>query len=171
MIDLVTLRLEDIGHVVRWGSGSGRCAIGRSGVGEKLREGDGVTPTGIWPLRRVLFRPDRQNAPNTVLPVSPIAEDDGWCDAPGDGNYNLPVKLPYPASAEALWRADALYDIVVVLGFNDAPVVAGKGSTIFLHVAAKDFAPTEGCVAMRKEEIMALLAEISADAKIRIEGD
>lgn len=171
MIDLVTLKLEDDGHVLRWGSDSGRCAIGRGGVGEKEREGDGITPSGIWPLRRVLYRPDRETAPKTVLQISPIATDDGWCDAPADKRYNMPVKLPYPASAEALWRADDLYDILVVLGFNDAPIIAGKGSAIFLHVAAKDFAPTEGCVALRKQKLLALLAGVSAEAKIRIEAD
>jgi len=171
LTDLVTLKSDNDGHVVHWGSGSGRCAVGRSGVGEKAREGDGITPAGIWPLRRVLYRSDRQSAPNSVLPVSPIAKDDGWCDAPTDANYNLPVKLPYPASAEALWRADSLYDIVVVLGYNDAPVIAGKGSAIFLHVAAEDFAPTEGCVAMKKEELLALLAEVSSSTKIGIETD
>ena len=171
MTDLVTLKSEDEGYVVHWGSNSVRCAVGRRGVGHKEREGDGVTPTGIWPLRRVLYRPDRQSAPHTALPISPITEDDGWCDAPADENYNMAVKLPYPASAEALWRADDLYDIVVVLGFNDAPVIAGKGSAIFLHVAARDFAPTEGCVALKKEKLLALLSEISAGAKIRIESD
>lgn len=171
MIELVTLQSEDNGYAVHWGSHSGRCAIGRGGVGEKKREGDGITPSGIWPLRRVLYRPDRGNIPKTVLSVMPIAKDDGWCDAPADTNYNLPVKLPYRASAEALWRGDALYDIVVVLGFNDAPVTAGKGSAIFLHVAAENFASTEGCVAMKKEALLALLADISAAAKICIESN
>jgi L,D-peptidoglycan transpeptidase YkuD (ErfK/YbiS/YcfS/YnhG family) len=170
LIDFVTLRNEDVGHVAHWGSGSHRCAIGRGGVGEKMREGDGITPAGIWPLRRVLYRADRQNAPKTALPLSPIAADDGWCDAPADKNYNLPVKLPYPASAEELWHADALYDIVVVIGFNDAPVVAGMGSAIFLHVAAKDFAHTEGCVALEKEDLLELLGEISPTATIHIEA-
>lgn len=171
MIEHVTLKNEDDGYVAHWGSGSGRCAIGCGGVGEKRREGDGITPVGIWPLRRVLYRADRQNAPKTALPLSSIAADDGWCDAPGDKNYNLPVKLPYPASAEKLWRADALYDVLVVLGFNDAPVIAGKGSAIFLHVAAKDFAPTEGCVALEKEDLLEVLGEISPTAKIHIEAD
>jgi len=171
LIDLVNLRNEDVGHIVHWGSESRRCAIGRGGVAEKMREGDGITPAGIWPLRRVLYRADRQDAPRTALPLSTIAADDGWCEAPADKNYNLPVKLPYPASAEELWRADALYDIVVVIGFNDAPVVAGRGSAIFLHVAAKDFAPTEGCAALEKADLLELLGEISPTAKIHIEAD
>lgn len=171
MIDLVTLRREDVGHVVRWGSEPHRCAIGRGGVGEKMREGDGVTPAGIWPLRRVLYRADRHDAPKTALAISPIVADDGWCDAPGDKNYNLPIKLPYPASAEELWRADALYDILVVIGFNDAPIVAGMGSAIFIHIAADDFAPTEGCAALEKDDLLELLGKISPTAKIRIEAD
>src|SRR5688500_2038441 len=93
-----------------------RCALGRSGIVEVKREGDGATPAGCWPLRRVLYRPDRLPPPPTALPLSPIRPDDGWCDDPADEAYNRPVKLPYRASAEAIWRADDIYDVVVVLG-------------------------------------------------------
>jgi len=170
LIDIVTVRHDKNGPITDWGAGARRCAIGPAGIGEKTREGDGITPAGTWPLRRVLYRADRHNAPHTALPIAPITTSDGWCDAPEDKNYNLPVSLPYPASAETLWRVDALYDIVIVIGFNDAPVVAGKGSAIFLHVAAKDFARTEGCVALKKEDLLELLAEISLSTKIRIEA-
>src|SRR5580658_9914661 len=82
-----------------------RCAIGPAGVvaAAVKREGDGASPAGAWPLRRVYYRPDRRAAPKTGLPVVPLLPDDGWCDASGDGAYNRPVKLPYAASAEALW--------------------------------------------------------------------
>src|SRR5262245_51881313 len=75
------------------------CALGRAGIvpGPAKREGDGATPAGVWPLRRVLFRPDR-GVPVTALPAAAIAPSDGWCDAPGDANYNRPVTLPYGAS-------------------------------------------------------------------------
>ncbi|MEE8188307.1 MAG: hypothetical protein V3T80_03780, partial [Kiloniellales bacterium] len=43
------------------------CAIGRGGVAADKHEGDGATPAGCWPLRRVLFRPDRLRAPETPL--------------------------------------------------------------------------------------------------------
>ncbi|HEY5346811.1 MAG TPA: hypothetical protein VIJ72_01360, partial [Rhizomicrobium sp.] len=81
----------------------------------------------------------------------------GWCDAPGDPSYNRPVRLPYPASAEQLWREDHVYDIIVVLGFNDDPVIAGKGSAIFLHLAKPDYAPTAGCVALALPDMLAAL--------------
>ena len=137
-----------------------RCALGRGGVvaaGEK-REGDGASPLGVWPLRRVLYRPDRVPPPRTALPVQPIAPDDGWCDAPEDAAYNRSVKRPYPASSEAMSRDDGLYDLVVVLGHNDDPPVPGLGSAIFLHCARPDYGPTEGCVALARTDLEALLA-------------
>jgi L,D-peptidoglycan transpeptidase YkuD (ErfK/YbiS/YcfS/YnhG family) len=137
-----------------------RCALGRNGViaAADKREGDGASPLGVWPLRRVLYRPDRGPVPRTALPVQPIALDDGWCDAPGDAAYNRPVRRPYPASSEALWREDGLYDLVVVLGHNDDPPTPGLGSAIFLHLARPDFGPTEGCVALGRSDLESLLA-------------
>jgi L,D-peptidoglycan transpeptidase YkuD (ErfK/YbiS/YcfS/YnhG family) len=147
------------------------CALGKGGVkaaGAK-REGDGASPLGVWPIRRVLYRPDRGIAPLTGLPTAPIAEDDGWCDAPGDPFYNRPVKLPYPASAETLWRGDELYDLVVVLGHNDEPPVAHLGSAIFVHIAKPGYAPTEGCVALTREDLAELLSKAQPGDMIAIE--
>ncbi|MPY73025.1 MAG: L,D-transpeptidase family protein [Alphaproteobacteria bacterium] len=135
-----------------------RCALGATGITAAKREGDKATPAGRFALRRVLYRADRLAAPRTALPVAPIGTGDGWCDAPGDPQYNKPVTLPYAASHERLWREDHLYDIVVVLGYNDAPPVAGKGSAIFMHVARPGYAPTEGCVALALADLEAVLA-------------
>ncbi|WP_211488879.1 L,D-transpeptidase family protein, partial [Escherichia coli] len=80
-----------------------------------------------------------------------------WCDAPDDPNYNRPVKHPYRASAEKMWREDHLYDLVVILGQNDDPVVPGAGSAIFFHLAKEletGFRPTEGCVALRLPDML-----------------
>jgi L,D-peptidoglycan transpeptidase YkuD (ErfK/YbiS/YcfS/YnhG family) len=136
-----------------------RCALGKSGVvaAADKREGDGASPIGVWPIRRVLYRPDRGAAPKTALPVTAIAEHEGWCDAPDDANYNAPVILPYPASAERMWREDGLYDIVVILAHNDDPPTPGMGSAIFLHCARENYAPTEGCVALARADLERLL--------------
>ena len=136
-----------------------RCALGKGGVidAEDKREGDGCTPLGLWPIRRVLYRPDRLPKPVTRLPIAALKPSDGWCDAPGDRNYNKPVRLPYPASAEKMWRADELYDLVLILGYNDAPVRPGRGSAIFLHCARPSFSATAGCVALAKKDVLALL--------------
>lgn len=138
-----------------------RCALGKSGViaAADKREGDGATPLGRWAMRRVLWRPDRGAKPRTALEVSAIERDDGWCDDPKDAAYNKPVKLPHKGSHEKMWRADELYDLVLVLGYNDAPVRPGRGSAIFLHVARPTFSPTAGCVALAKDDVYALLAK------------
>ena len=143
----------------RWNGMVFRCALGRAGVcpAQDKREGDGRTPAGIWPLRRVMWRPDRGPRPVSALPTAPIGERDGWCDDPRDPAYNRPISLPYPASAERMWREDHLYDVVVVLGHNDDPVVPGAGSAIFLHLARHDYGPTEGCVAVARPDLSALL--------------
>lgn len=138
-----------------------RCALGKAGViaAADKREGDNRSPLGVWAIREVLYRPDvYPTGPTTALPVAAMAPDDGWCDAPGDPAYNRPVKLPYPASAERLWRDDAVYDLVGILAHNDDPPVPGMGSAIFLHLAREDYSGTEGCVALAREDLEALLA-------------
>ncbi len=158
------------GDTASWGIWRFRCAIGRGGRRRDKREGDGATPAGAWPMRRLLYRADRIERPRTGLPVSAVGESDGWCDAPLDRAYNRPVALPYPASAEALWRADGIYDLIVPLGYNDAPVVSGAGSAIFLHVARADFAPTEGCVALALADLLAVLREVDGGSRVVIEA-
>ena len=142
------------------------CALGRSGCRARKREGDGATPIGQWRVQRVLYRPDRVRRPRTPLPVRAIRTCDGWCDAPTDRNYNRPVRLPYPASAERLWREDELYDVVVVLGYNDCPRAKGRGSAIFMHLAKPGYAPTEGCIALTRPHLLRLLARLDARAKV-----
>jgi L,D-peptidoglycan transpeptidase YkuD (ErfK/YbiS/YcfS/YnhG family) len=143
-----------------WGDGKRRAAIGPGGISLKGGEGDGITPRGTWPVREIFYRADRVARPRTSLPLRTIEKGDGWCDAPGDPNYNRLVKLPYPASHEEMWRADHLYDLVAVLGYNDDPVVPGKGSAIFLHIARPDYSHTHGCVALAFADALAALEQL-----------
>jgi L,D-peptidoglycan transpeptidase YkuD (ErfK/YbiS/YcfS/YnhG family) len=161
-MDLIVSRTGE----AQWGGDTFRCALGRSGVSAAKREGDGATPAGAFLIREVLYRPDREPDLQTSLPCTPLEPEDGWCDAPDDPAYNQPVLLPYKASAETLWRDDGLYDLIVPLGYNDDPVVAGLGSAIFLHLAKPDFAPTEGCVALSRADLQAVLR--TADPATRV---
>jgi L,D-peptidoglycan transpeptidase YkuD (ErfK/YbiS/YcfS/YnhG family) len=137
-----------------------RCALGPAGVvpAAAKREGDGGSPAGVWPIRKVIYRPDRGPPPASEFRVCAMTEHDGWCDDPADPAYNRPVKRPYPASSEALWRDDGVYDIIVVLGHNDDPVVPGMGSAIFLHLCRPGYPPTEGCVAIARDDLEDLLS-------------
>lgn len=133
------------------------CSIGRSGRQFRKREGDGATPRGSWRPVCVYYRADRIARPRAVLPVRALRPSDGWCDAPGDRNYNRFVSHPYPASAERLWREDGLYDLIVVLDHNQTPRVHGLGSAVFLHCAGPRIAPTEGCVAVPRAALVRLI--------------
>ena len=144
-------------------------ALPAAAVNGMTPEGDGITPLGVFDLREVFYRADRILKPRLALALRAIEKDDGWCDAPDDPNYNRLVKLPYPASAETLWREDHLYDLVAVMGFNDDPVVAGRGSAIFLHLARPDYLPTAGCVALAHADLVAALEQFRPGDKIRLD--
>jgi len=145
-----------------------RCALGRGGIGIKSGEGDGITPVGRFPLRTVFFRLDRLTMPKTSLETSVIQPRDGWCDDPAHQQYNKRVQLPFRASHEELWRRDGLYDVVVEIGYNDDPVIAGKGSAIFMHVAHGEYEPTEGCVALKRGDLLEVLKGCGPESQIEI---
>ncbi len=134
-----------------------RAAFGAGGISAEKREGDGATPAAVLALRRVLYRADRVARPRAAVPCEPLAPADGWCDDPGHAAYNTQITLPHAARHEVLWREDGLYDVIGVLGWNDAPVVRGRGSAIFLHVARAGWAPTEGCVALELGDLLRVL--------------
>lgn len=146
------------------------CAIGRSGViaAPEKREGDGASPLGKWRLKRVFYRTDRIDRPETELPTIPLKETDGWCDAADHPLYNRAISLPFPASHEKLWREDHAYDVIVELAHNDDPVVAGLGSAIFFHLAHDDGRPTEGCVAVSLEDMLDVLKRVTAETYLEI---
>lgn len=145
-----------------------RCAIGATGARLEKREGDKASPAGIFPLREVLYRPDRVSAVRTALPCRAMKPEDGWCDGASHPLYNRPVTLPFEASHEEMWRDDHLYDLVVVIGYNDAPPVPGRGSAIFLHVADPDYGPTLGCVSIALPALLEVVARCGPGTSIEI---
>ncbi len=160
-------RFELDGRVVR-------CAVGKAGAiaADEKREGDNKSPLGVWAMREVWYRPDvYPEGPKTALPIRATRPEDGWCDAPGDPNYNRPITLPYPASAERMWRDDHVYDLVVILGHNDDPPVPGMGSAIFMHLAREGYPGTEGCVALARADIEALLTTAQRGDAVEILAD
>lgn len=146
-----------------------RCAIGKNGFSSSKVEGDNCTPIGTWALRECWWREDKlPSAPKTALPLRKTQPTDGWCDAPDDGHYNQHVTFPYSASHEKLWRDDDVYDVVVVLGYNDAPAEPGKGSAIFMHVARPNYEGTEGCVALALPDLLEVLQQVDGSSHMEI---
>ena len=151
-----------------WNGEKFRCAVGKGGILEDKKEGDGGTPVGCFSLREVFYRADKIEKPTTILPIRALLKNDGWCDESTDPNYNKRVSLPYTASHEELWREDDLYDIIVPVGYNDDSPIPGKGSAIFMHVARPALTPTAGCIAMSLPDLLKILSEITPETKICI---
>jgi L,D-peptidoglycan transpeptidase YkuD (ErfK/YbiS/YcfS/YnhG family) len=143
-------------------------ALGRSGITANKCEGDGATPRGRFRLVRLWWRADRLRRPRTALPARPIRRDDGWCEDARDRNYNRPVKLSAAATADRLWRDDALYDLVIEIDHNSRPRIANRGSAVFIHVARPGLKPTAGCVALEARALRRLLPWLSPKTLIVI---
>jgi L,D-peptidoglycan transpeptidase YkuD (ErfK/YbiS/YcfS/YnhG family) len=135
-----------------------RAAIGEAGITQHQQEGDRATPAGSHVLTRILYRADRQKPPACAVPIEPIAPSDAWCDDPQHAAYNRQIRLPFAARHELLWRADEVYDIIGILNWNTGPIVPGRGSAIFLHIARPDYAPTAGCIALALPDLITCLA-------------
>ena len=151
-----------------WGDRSFRCAIGRNGISAAKQEGDGATPVGLFPFRRILFRPDRIARPETAFDIDPIGPQDGWCDDPTHADYNRQIVRPFSGRHERLWREDHLYDLIIVLGHNDSPPRPYTGSAIFFHVAGDDYPPTEGCVAVKLTDLLTIVGECADGDGLRV---
>ena len=156
------------GHRLQFGPVSLRCSIGRNGISQNKREGDGTTPAGVFLLREVFYRPDRVALPSTALPVRPLTMQTGWCDDPDNSHYNQLIVLPHPGHHELMWRDDEFYDVLAVIGFNDDPPIPGRGSAIFLHVAGPRWTSTDGCVALARDALLWLLSTCTPDTIIDI---
>lgn len=146
------------------------CTWGHGGISSSKKEGDGVTPVGTFPFRRVLYRPNRIKKPKTLLPLQALTPQDGWCDDPEDPCYNQFVTRPYPARHEVLWRGDHIYDLILVVGYNDDPVEKGKGSAIFIHLRNPKKEFTEGCVALQVKDLLQVLQEAAPHSCLIVEA-
>ena len=163
------LYVDTATHRLYYETQSFPCAIGKHGATSDKQEGDGKTPLGTFPLRKICYRADRLTLPPLHASFHPttITQEMGWCDDPTHPAYNLPVTLPFAASHETLWREDHRYDIIIPLGYNDAPPVAGKGSAIFFHLT-EDYSGTEGCVALTQGDLFFLLPHLVQGMLMRI---
>lgn len=151
------------GHQVLWQDKILPCRVGRNGFSNTKQEGDGCTPSGAWKLLTVYYRPDKILTPKTVLPIVEITPDMGWSDDPKDSAYNTCITLPYEFSHEKLWRDDSLYDLFITINHNTNPTISGHGSAIFIHLMRESMVPTEGCLALKSEDLQYLAETATLD--------
>ena len=145
-----------------------RCALGKNGIGQKKREGDFVTPKGKYKLIKIYYRADRIKKVRSPLKKIKIKKNMGWCDDVNSKYYNKQIEINKKISHEKLYRKDSVYDIVVVLNYNLNPIIKSKGSAIFLHVAKKNYNKTQGCIALKENELLYLVSKIKKNTQIRI---
>ena len=145
-----------------------KCAVGKRGISIKKKEGDFITPKGTFKIREIFYRKDRVQNLITRLKKTVIRKNMGWCDDPKSKKYNKLIYFPFKHSAEKLYRKENIYDIILVLNFNMNPVKKNKGSAIFIHVAKKNFQPTQGCIALDKSELIKLVKSIKINTIVKI---
>tara|TARA_E500000178_G_scaffold29507_1_gene26760 strand:- start:508 stop:1008 length:501 start_codon:yes stop_codon:yes gene_type:complete len=146
-----------------------KCAVGKRGIGLKKKEGDSITPIGEYKIKYILYRSDRIKKIQSKLKKTIIKKNMGWCDDPKSDKYNKLINLPYTYSYERLFKKENIYDIILVLNYNMNPIKRGKGSAIFIHVAKKNYKKTQGCVAVKKSDLLRLIKEIRVNTKVKIE--
>ena len=93
----------------------------------------------------------------------------GWCNDSKSKNYNKLIKLPSNNSYEKLYRKENIYDIILVLNYNMSPVIKNKGSAIFIHISRKNYKKTEGCVAVKKRDLIEIVKNLQENTKVKDE--
>ena len=140
------------------------CAVGKNGISNNKREGDGKTPIGDHEIIGMLYRPDKIARPRKwALPIRP---GDIWSDDVKDPNYNLMGTLPSSFRHERLFRPADLYDLVIITNWNWPYAVKGRGSAIFIHSCRKEIYPTEGCIGLSKENLFKVAEFIDYGSKL-----
>jgi L,D-peptidoglycan transpeptidase YkuD (ErfK/YbiS/YcfS/YnhG family) len=145
-----------------------RCALGKSGIKTKIKEGDNITPKGTYKILNIYYRKDRIKKIKSSIKKIKISKNMGWCDDTQSKHYNKQIKLPSELSHEILYRKDNIYDIICVINYNINPTLKNKGSAIFLHIAKKKYQKTQGCIALKKIHLIKLLSIIKKNTKIKI---
>jgi len=145
-----------------------RCSLGKNGIGNKKKEGDGITPRGIFKLIKIFYREDKIKNIKSKIKKTKIKKNMGWCDDPRSKFYNKLVELPSKFSYEKLYRKDNIYNIIIVLNYNYNPVIKNKGSAIFIHVANKNYKNTQGCLGLKQKDLIKLIQIIKKNQKIKI---
>ena len=145
-----------------------KCAIGKRGITSKKIEGDKCTPRGRFKLKYIFYRKERIKNIRSKLKLIPIKKNFGWCDDISSKYYNKFIRFPFKKRAEKLHLKEQIYDIIVVVDYNQKPIRVKKGSAIFLHIAKKNYSPTLGCVSVSKSDLKHLISIVNKNTYLKI---
>ena len=145
-----------------------KCSTGKRGLTKYKKEGDKKTPKGLYNLENLYYRKDKIDKPITSLKCIQINKAMGWCDDVSKKNkYNKLIKSSQKIHHEKLFRKDNKYDILIPISYNRKKIKIGKGSAIFIHIT-NDYKKTDGCIALKKNDLLILLKLINKKTKIKI---
>ena len=145
-----------------------KCSIGKSGIISSKKEGDLATPKGTFKLGTLYYRRDKNKGIQCKIKKIIIKKKMGWCNDIRSKKYNQEISFPFKYRAEKLYRKDKIYDLFISIKYNFNPTIKGKGSAIFLHIADSKYKPTEGCIAISKNDFLKILPLINSKTKISI---
>jgi len=154
----VVRTLEKEGSQWKLVGGPMAAVIGRNGFAEDKREGDGKSPVGVFTVGTFFGKKDKPQS--VTFPYRQVTANDFWVDDPNSVLYNTWQTGPAAGrweSAENLLRKDSFYDYAIVINYNTYPVIAGRGSAIFMHVWGGPAKGTSGCVALSEENLLKLM--------------
>ena len=145
-----------------------KCSTGKKGLTRSKKEGDKKTPKGLYNLENLYYRKDKIDKPITSLKCIQINKTMGWCDDVSEKNkYNKLIKFSKKINHEKLFRKDNKYDILIPISYNRKKIKIGKGSAIFIHIT-NNYKKTDGCIALKKNDLLILLKLINKKTKIKI---
>ena len=145
-----------------------RCCIGKNGLSKKKVEGDKKTPIGSFKIEHLYYRKDRVTLSKLNLKCLPIKSRMGWCDDINNPKkYNKLININQNVQHEKLYRKDYKYDLLIPIKYNFYKRILGKGSCIFIHLT-KNYAPTAGCIALKKKDFLIMLKIINNNTEIKI---
>jgi L,D-peptidoglycan transpeptidase YkuD (ErfK/YbiS/YcfS/YnhG family) len=143
--------------------------VGRNGLSANRREGDGTTPAGTFRLGATMYGTARN--PGVRFGYRRLRCGDWWDEDPASPTYNsfqhvrCGVQPPFKGDSEGMWQQPRAYSHLAVIEFNMRPVVPGRGSGIFLH--AQTGGPTNGCISLRRADLVRVLRWLRPDAQPR----
>jgi L,D-peptidoglycan transpeptidase YkuD (ErfK/YbiS/YcfS/YnhG family) len=137
--------------------------VGKNGITEKKKEGDGKTPVGIYPLGTA-FGSAKKPSGIKIL-YRQTTKYDYWIDDPSSKDYNKWIQ--YRGNPTTRWKSferlnHPLYKYAVVIRYNDNPIVKGKGSAIFMHIWSSPSGYTLGCVAMSEKNLLKIIQTLDS---------
>jgi len=144
--------------------------VGRNGLSGNRHEGDGTTPTGTFGFAPVMYGVAAD--PGVKYRYRRLMCGDWWNEDVRSRGYNSFVHVPcgsrppFTTKSEGMWQQPTAYTHLAVIDFNMKPVVAGRGSGIFLH--AQTGGPTNGCVSLQRATLVHVLRWLRPDASPRI---